>query len=170
MAKPKVVHIPGRNLNSRLKEELTRYLDAQGTDGGTSAGFRAWIIKRIGGETDLYIEALAGAADKTWRIPPKQADLDQFILNGMVWAEFLTRRVKGHYVTGDDIDADDEEEMFERVAIQYATVQDAIDNATIKLRKGAQAVASAERLSRQADEALRRAKGNPSKFLRDLAD
>jgi ribosomal protein L16/L10AE len=77
---------------------------------------------------DKYLEALAEASDRAWRVKPEQVDLE------------------------------------------YATVADLREHAQIHLRKAAQASSKANDEAKAADEAFRRAKGNLSKRLRELAD
>ena len=56
------------------------------------------------------------------------------------------------------------------VGSHYATVQDALDDATIHLRKAAQSASAAEEQMKAVDVMRRRAKGDLSKFIKDLVD
>jgi hypothetical protein len=156
------------NLKQLIRFEKKLYLADQATEGGSAAGFRKRIIEKYGDEPDKYIEALAEAADRGWRQPPRKAGPGLFSIDSDAVPEYLTRPNR-RYFSGDDLEADDEE-AFEQVDHLSATVNDQIDDAQIKLRQAARGSATAEGRAKQADEARRRAKGDVSKFLKDLAD
>lgn len=156
------------NLKQLIRFEKEEYLEEQGTEGGTAKGFRDRIIARYGEVPDKYIEALAAVADGGWREQPRKVGPDLFSIAKMTIPEYLTRS-KQHYVSAADLELEDQDE-FEQVKHVYATVNDLIDDSHIKLRKAGQAAAAAEVRAKQADEARRRARGDLSKFLKDLAD
>lgn len=159
-----------QNLDELIKFERELYLEKRKQHGGDAAGFRKWIINRYGEEPDKYLEALAAAADKGWRQRPREVGDDLFSIKDMKVAQYLTRPKSGA-VEGDDIEDDEDTgTVFQKVHCKYATVADLEADATIKLRKAAQSSASAERKMKQVDEARKRARGDVSKFIRDLAD
>jgi len=152
---------------SRMRAERARYLQARKREGGTASGFRDWIRARATDDPRLFpVDALRDeAATKAWESQPRKEGPDLFSVGGIAVPEFLTRSKVG-YVDGDAI-ADDE---FEKVAAEFATVNDRYEDAVIKMRKAAQASASAEQQMKQADECRRRARGDMSALLRDIAD
>jgi hypothetical protein len=154
-----------------MAAERPRYLDSCGVDGGTATGFREWIKKRCYEDPRLFpVDAIRDkAATAAWQAQPRRDGPDLFTIGGVTVPEFLTRPKNGH-VDGEDLEDEDGENGFEKVAQQYATVRDRRDDALIKLRKAAQSSAAAEKLMQNADECRRLAHGNMGAFLRDLAD
>ena len=108
------------------------------------------------------------ATTKAWQASPRHDGVDLFSINGISLPEFFTRPVN-NFATGEEIEADGEE-SFEKVATNYATVNDMHEDALIKMRKAAQASAAAENKMKLADEARKRAKGRMNVFLRDIVD
>lgn len=145
--------------------ERTRYIDSCGENAGTAAGFRDWIRGRCDADPRLfpYDQLRDDAATKAWEAQPRKAGPDLFSIAGIKLPEHLTRYKRGYY-------GDDDEDSFEKIAIQFATVQDRYEDAQIKMRVAARASAKAERDMQHADECRRRARGDMSKRLRDLAD
>jgi hypothetical protein len=156
-------------LRDLLTAEKLRYLDGGREMGGTAQGFRDYVREQIRREplkyTSLAIDAVMEATTRNWERSPRKHGADLFAIGGQTIAEALTRRSPG--AVGDD---PDDEEGFEKVLSIYATVADLREDAVIKLRKAAQASTAAERLMKVADEAIRRAHGDLSARLRDLAD
>lgn len=161
----------GMTLSALLNAKKKMYLERCKEHGGTAAGFRDHIKADFLADPDKYrarmLDAVMEATTKNWQAQPRKIGPDLFRINGMPIPEFLTRPVS--YVTGDDI-ADDDENRFEKVDYQFATVADLNDDTTIKLRKAAQASASAEQQAKAYDEARRRAGGRMNTFLKNVAD
>jgi hypothetical protein len=159
-------------LKQLLRFEKKRYLEARREAGGTAEGFRKRIRNMYAREKlkfdSLMLDALMEATTKQWQEKPRNKGPDLFSIGGHTVPEYLTRPANG-YVSGDDIEEDDEVK-YEKVDAAFATVNDLFDDATIKLRKAAQASTAAELEMRAADEARRRARGSMSAFLRDIAD
>jgi hypothetical protein len=103
------------------------------------------------------------AATRVWEAQPRKVGPDLFAISGVTIPEYLTRPAKIDFSIDDD-------DRFEKVDHRFATVHDLYQDATIKLRKSAQAAAIAEKEMQAADEALKRAGGDMSAFLRDLKD
>jgi hypothetical protein len=157
------------SLKQALRFEKKRYLEIRGSEGGTAAGFRDHVEKIYGGTIDRWkFEALAEASTRSWRAPPKKKGPDLFSLGGFEVPEYVTRP-KVRDVPIDDED-DEDEEQYEQVDHNSATVQDLIDDSVVKLRTAARTSAAADKRARQADEALRRCRGDRSILLKDLAD
>jgi hypothetical protein len=155
------------SLARHLKMERARYLDKCKEDGGTAVGFRNHVMKIDKGRIDKWAtEALMEAATRAWQSQPRKFGPDLFSINGIVVAEILTRPANP-FITGEELD---DEEAFEKVNSQHATVDDLHHDGLIKMRKAAQSSAAANEIMESADEALRRAKGNRKMFLRDLSD
>lgn len=158
----------GLTLSAIMRRERALYIDARAEKGGTADGFRQWVKERSDADPRLFsLDALRDeAATKIWQEQPRKRGPDLFSIGGVEVPEFLTRS-KGGHLDGDDID---DEEGFEKVGAKFATVNDRFEDAIIKMRQAARASAAAERTMQQADECRRRAKGDMSKFLRDIAD
>lgn len=154
------------SVSQLLRRERSIYLESCASTGGTASGFREWIKRRC--EEDPRIFPFDGlrdeAATKAWETQPRKGGPDLFSINGVAVQEFMVRPSKGY------VDGDFSDELFEKVDSRFATVADYIDDATIKLRKAAQASAAAEAQMQSADEARRRARGDLARFLRDLKD
>jgi hypothetical protein len=161
------------NLKELLKFEKKQYLTEQKIKGGSATGFRKRIIDKYGPVPDKYLEALAEASDRAWRVKPRRKSPDLFSIGGFDLPEYLTRAV-AEFFTGEDTEDDEAAggtaAAFEQVDLEYATVADLREHAQIHLRKAAQASSKANDEAKAADEAFRRAKGNLSKRLRELAD
>ena len=159
----------GLTLSSIMRREREVYLDMMGIKGGSAKGFRDWIARRHSEDPRLFpIDALRDeAANKGWQSPPRERGHDLFSLGGVPIPEFLTRSQSG-FPEGDDID--ETTDGFEKVSARFATVNDRFEDALIKMRKAAQSSAKAEKDMQQADEARRRARGDMSAFLKDIAD
>lgn len=163
--------------------ELSQYLTAQkkvflvGTKeiGGKAKGFRRHIGQRYSDDREFFnklvFDALMEAATKNWEQQPRKHGPDLFSINGHPIPEYLTRAAfPGFDDPDEEEDEDEEAEQFEKVDHQFATVNDLVADATIKLRKAAQSGAAAEEEMKAADVARRRARGNMTAYLRDLAD
>lgn len=157
----------GVKLSTIMRAERSRYLDSRGEKGGDAEGFRLWVKERSDADPRLFsLEALRDeAATKAWQTPPRNTGPDLFSIGGVEVPEFLTRSSAG--LDSDDLDDD---VSFEKVSAKFATVNDRFEDAIIKMRQAARASAAAERTMQQADECRRRARGDMSKFLRDLRD
>jgi hypothetical protein len=163
---PPYPDLVAENLKVAIRLLKKLYLERQKKKGGTNAGFREFVRVGLKDRPDMFVEALAMATDHGWRAPPADKGADLFNINGIPLPEYITRPAAGYY-------AGDEEEdgiEFEQVDHKSATVQDGVDDVTIKMRKAAQAAAKAEVRAKQIDVARRRAKGNLTMLLKDLAD
>lgn len=160
------------SLRDYLGGEKKRYLEECKTFGGTADGFRERVRAQYAAGPDQFnkyvLDSLMEATTKRWQTPPRDTGSDLFSIGGLVIPEHLTRP-SALFVTGEDVE-DDEESRFEKVDAAFATVNDLVDDATIKLRKAAQSSAAAERKMKAADEARRRARGNMSMLLSEIAD
>jgi hypothetical protein len=158
------------SLKDYLGVEKKRYLEECKAFGGTAEGFRDRVRSRYAAGPDEFnkfvLDSLMEATTKRWQAPPRDTGTDLFSIGGLVIPEHLTRPAAS-FVTGEDVENDD---RFEKVDAAFATVNDLVDDATIKLRKAAQSSAAAERKMKAADEARRRARGNMSTLLSDIAD
>ena len=159
------------NLRELLNIEKKRYLEERAAAGGTAAGFRERVRASYQADQMKYValvlDAVMESATKTWQQAPRKRGPDLFCVAGQTIPEYLTRPAS--FVTGDDIEHDDEEK-FEKVDAKFATISDLFDDATIKMRKAAQSSAAAETEMKAADEARRRARGNMAALLREIAD
>lgn len=163
---PPYLDLVAENLKVAIRLLKKMYLEGRKKKGGTSAGFREFVRIALKDRPDMFVEALAMASDHGWRAPPADTGPDLFNINGIALPQYLTRPAEGYY-------AGDEEEdgiEFEQVDHNSATVQDGLDDVTIKMRKAAQAAAKAEVRAKQIDVARRRAKGDLLMLLKDLAD
>lgn len=149
------------SLRQRALEEREKYLFAQGQAGGSAAGFRDWFDKAMALEEFAARQALDAVADRAWEAQPRKRGPDLFSLAGAPLPEAITRRALVSSEDGDD---------FEKVHQSFATVQDLLDDATIKEHNADRVVDAAAERRRQAETARRRAKGDLSMFLKDLAD
>jgi hypothetical protein len=165
---------PAASLGTLLTFEKKLYLEGAQTNGGTAEGFRNRIRRQYEEEplkfNSRVLDALMEAATKKWQAPPRKKGPDLFSIGGLIIPETLTRPSRGVILSGEDLEGDDEEELFEKIDHNFATVNDLFEDATIKLRKAAQAGTAAERRMQAYDEARRRARKNMSAFLKDLAD
>ena len=124
--------------------------------------------------TSLVLDALMEATTRKWQEQPRHRGPDLCEINGFTVPEYLTRPTKAYFdaeppaVSDDADDADDD--RFNKVDKDFATVADLQDDALIKLRNAARAGTKANREMDAADEAMRRARGNASALLRDIAD
>jgi hypothetical protein len=164
--------------------ELSMYLTAQKKQflvgakeiGGKAKGFRRYIGQQYSDDKEFFnklvLDALMEAATRKWEQQPRKQGPDLFSINGHPIPEFLTRAAFPGFDDPDEEEDEDEEEaeQFEKVDHQFATVNDLVADATIKLRKAAQSGAAAEEEMKAADVARRRARGNMTAYLRDLAD
>jgi hypothetical protein len=75
---------------------------------------------------------------------PRKKGPDLFSIAGYTIPEHLTRYASGFYSPEDDAEEEDEE-AYEKVDHDFATVNDLYDDATIKLRKAAQSSAAAKK-------------------------
>ena len=165
--------------------ERQRYLDSCGTSGGTAPGFREWIKKKCEADPKLYSYDFLRdrAANKVWESQPRKKGSDLFSIAGVTEPAFLTRRKTIVYgdaevaePADEDIEGDDDaasisnEEEFEKVALRFATVNDLWEDALIKTMKAGESAAAANKLMKHAEDCRRRARGNMTMFLRDLAD
>lgn len=150
--------------------EKARYLENCGVSAGTAKGFREWIADAAAHDPRVFpIDALRDeAADKAWQRQPRKRGPDLFSVAGINVAEFLTRRRKGY--TESDVEEGDEEGLFEKIDSRFATVDDYLEDALIKMRNAARASAAAEEQMKHGDEILRLARGDRSARLMSLAD
>jgi hypothetical protein len=153
-----------------LSEFKSRYIEGCKTTGATAKGFRTFIGKQYTSDRTkfdaLVVDALMEAATRCWERQPRRRGPDLFSISGETLPEFFTRSRQN--VGGADLF--DDEDGFEKVHQKFATVNDALEDATIGLRNAARASAAAEEKMRVVDEARKRAKGKMSAFLRDIAD
>lgn len=130
------------SLSELLAFEKDRYFNRCKENGGTAKGFRRHVTKEY--ERDklkfdsLMFQGLMEASTRCWERPPRNRGPDLFAVDGDTVPEILTRKRK----LFDFEDDADEEETFEKVHQKYATVNDLYEDATIKMRKAAQAGAS----------------------------
>lgn len=167
-------------MSAYLSNEKRNYLEATKQTGGTARGFRELIKRKYEADKDSFLkmalDATMEATTHVWQRAPRRVGPDLFSLAGYTIPEYLTR--PRYAVPDADDDAEDtedtedeeDEDSFEKVAQAYATVQDLVADATLKLRKAAQSATAAEREMKAADEALRRARGVRSALLADIAD
>jgi len=160
---------------SRLSKHLAglkkKYILERETAGGTAHGFGEYLGREYQNNqllfADMILDAVLEAGRKAWERPPRRGGPDLFTIAGYEVPEYFTRPTNG-YIPNQE--AGDDNEGFEKVDAKYATVQDMIDDATIHLRKAAQASSAAAAQMDAADEARRRARNNLATFLRDIAD
>jgi hypothetical protein len=127
--------------------ERTRYIESCGKEGGHAAGFREWIANVCEEDPRLYpYEAMRNeAATKAWQAQPRRRGPDLFTVAGIAIPEFLTRRGRGF--------TDEDDDGFE-----------------IKILKAADATAAARLQYQNYEVMLRKAGGDWSVLLKDLAD
>jgi hypothetical protein len=158
-------------LSAYLSGQKKQYLVDAEDHGGSADGFRKRIGEKYSDDPrffgKLVYEALMEAATKKWEQQPRKRGPDLFAINGYAVPEFLTRQA---FPAGDTEPEEDDEDLYEKVDQQFATVNDLYADATIKLRKAAQSGAAAELEMKAADEARRRARGNMAAYLRDVTD
>jgi hypothetical protein len=158
-------------LSAYLAAQKKKFLIEREQDGGRAKGFREYVGRQYQIDpayfTKLALDAVMEATTKAWERPARRAGPDLFSIADYAIPEYLTRPTN-NYVSDDDLD--DETEAFEKVDHAFATVQDLLYDATIKLRKAAQSSAVAEREMKAVDDARRRARGNMTTLLRDIAD
>lgn len=156
-------------LTMHLRTQKGQFLEARAERGGTAEQFRTYVRQAYFDEPVRYdsfvVEALMEAATRTWQEMPRKRGPDLFSISNVAIPETLTRR----RASVDGMAADDDED-FEKVSSQYATVNDLYEDATIKMRKAAQSSAAAESEMVAADEARKRAGGKMDARLKDLAD
>lgn len=158
-------------MSAFLNSQKKKFLLARCEDGGRARHFREYIGKAYQDDpayfSKLILDAVMESATKAWEKQARHKGPDLFTVADYTIPEFLTRPTNG-YVSDEDLD--DETEAFEKVAQEFATIQDLFYDATIKLRKAAQSSAIAEREMKAVDEARRRARGNMTTRLKDIAD
>ncbi|HYM25283.1 MAG TPA: hypothetical protein VEU08_18830 [Vicinamibacterales bacterium] len=158
-------------LTAYLNEQKRSFLLEQKQTGGKARAFRAYVGTKYQADPGFFVklvlDAVMEAATKTWERQPRRRGPDLFAIAGYTIPEFLTGPAKG-YIDADD--PDDDAEVYEKVAYEYATLQDLLDDAMIKFRKAAQASAAAEDAMKAVDEARRRARGDMTVFLLEIAD
>jgi hypothetical protein len=158
-------------LSAYLNNQKKQYLLERKQTGGKAAGFREFVRGKYqddpGYFTKLALDAVMESTTKAWERQPRRKGPDLFSIADYTIPEYLTRPTND-YVSDDDLE--DETESFEKVDHEFATVQDLLYDATIKLRKAAQSSAVAEREMKAVDDARRRARGNMTTLLRDIAD
>ena len=161
-------NIMDQTLSKYLRMERKLYLESCGESGGTAEGFRVHIrdlsIKEPKKFEVWKLDALMEATTKTWETQPRKHGDDLFSIAGIIIPEHLTRPSR-NYETGADA-----ENEFEKVDSEFATVNDLREDAILHMRIAAQTAAAAEQQMETADEALKRAKGNLRKRLKDIAD
>jgi len=148
--------------------ERSKYLATQETTGGTASGFRQWVRKAVEADPRIFpADALRDeAATKAWETQPRKKGPDLLSVAGIDIPEYLTRHRRG-FTEGD---VDEIEDLFEKIDSRFATVDDYLEDAMVKLRNAARASASAERQAAHADQCLRLARFDRAARLRDLAD
>jgi hypothetical protein len=157
-------------LSAYLSGQKKQYLLGVEEHGGKAPGFRRHIGDKYTGDPEFFhalvLDALMEAATKKWQQQPRKRGPDLFSIGGYTIPEFLTRPS----MSMDTEPEEDDEDAYEKVDQQFATVNDLYADATIKLRKAAQSGAAAEQEMRAADDARRRARGNMAAYLRDITD
>lgn len=157
-------------LRQLLKKEKTNYLDNREQQGGTAEGFRECMRAQYRRDplrfNSLVLDALMESTTKCWQAQPRKHGKDLFSVAEVSIPEFLTRPIIPH-ISEEILDDD---EAFEKVSQKFATVSDLDKDLSVKLRKAAQSAAAANELAKALDEARRRAHGDDSTFLRDVAD
>lgn len=161
------------SLSAFLEAERKKYLEQCQESGGTAQGFRDHIATLSTQDPLRFkrwqFEALMEATTKKWQAPPRKHGPDLFSINGEEIPEHLTRP-SSQFLFEEEALEEDDENAFEKVDSEYATVNDLFQDALIKMRKAAQSGAQAERKMKIADEARRRAQGKMNTFLRAIAD
>jgi hypothetical protein len=160
----------GENISEFLAIQRQQYLDLRRDLGGSREGFRnhVWAaVKKdpLKGEA-LMMGAWMEAANRAWEKQPRKQGPDLFSIDGYTVPEHLTRP---RYDDADDGEEADDAD-YEKVDSKYATVNDLYEDALIKMRNAARASAAAEIKMKAADVARRRAGGDLSKHLTDIAD
>jgi hypothetical protein len=163
-------------LSQYLKAERESYLYGEGATGGTAENFRKRIAKKAKEEPAKFeamvLDAWMEASTRAWQKPPKRRDPDMFSIGGMALPEFFVRRRMPETWDEEDDSSDPEamDQFLEKVHCDFATVADAYADATIKMRKAAQASAAAEEDMKLADLARRRSRGRLEARLVELVD
>jgi hypothetical protein len=156
-----------------LAREKRKYIKGAEADAGNPQGFRDYIHALRDANPEyweaLMLQGLIGNANAAWAKPPRNQGPDLFSIGGFTYAEWLTRPAPGHVPDG-QTDIDENDENFEKVDQNFATIDDAYSDAMIKMRVAAQTSSRAERQMKATDLALRRAKGDRSARLADVAD
>jgi hypothetical protein len=149
--------------------ERTQYIEActENDEAGDAPGFRDWIRRRCIEDPRLFPYDMLRdeAATKAWQAQPRKKGPDLFSVASVKLPEHLTRYKKGFYDEGDE-----DGTLFEKISSKIATVNDRYEDALIKMRGAAKSVAAAEQDMQHADECRRRARGDMTVRLRDLAD
>jgi hypothetical protein len=157
-----------QTVSMRMAELRERYLEEQERRGGNSVGWQEYWITEFRKNPERYdvlaLAKMAGA--KAWEAKPKEDGPTLFSIAGVKIPEHITRPAQGFlFDTGMD-----DESAFEKVSHKFATIADGRADAHVKTRKAGQAAAAAERKQAAMDEAERRAGGDVSKLLKDVAD
>jgi hypothetical protein len=155
-----------------LNKQRAIYLEKCEEDGGTAGGFRDYIAKWQAKDPLLLekwkFEALMEATTLAWQAPPKKRGDDLFSISDVEVHSHITRPIV-EYANGEEIEAE-KEDAFEKVSCNFATIHDWFQEWQIKVRKAAQSSAAAEKQAKGIDEARKRAKGDMTVLLRDVAD
>lgn len=156
-------------LDKKISALKIKYLEECGSEGGTNEGFRQYARAEYAREPEWFasrvLDGVVSAVNRNWSARPRKRGDDLFSIAGYVVPETLTRPS----VEGGEIDFDNER-SFKKVHVRFATVQDLIDEGTIKTRKASQTKRAADELVSVGNEALRRAGGNRAALLKDVAD
>ena len=130
----------GLTLSKFLDIEFTKYLDQRKEVGGNCSGFLSFVTEGMKDDPPKYLgffyEAVREAAKRRWEKTPRQSGPDLFSINGETEPSHYTR-LASRYVDGEELE-NKGEDGFEKVAQQYATINDMRDDALIKMRKAAQ--------------------------------
>jgi hypothetical protein len=155
-----------------MQIELDKLLKKKGKAGASAADWRKHLSGLYHDDPATFealtLQLLLEAGDKNWRKPPRVDGPDLFSVAGVTIASYLTRPISA-YVDAKDV-ADESQDQFQKVSVEFATIADAKDDMQIKMRKAAQSSAAAERLAQAVDEMVKRAKGKMSTLIKSVAD
>lgn len=143
-----------------IREKKHIYLDRVGKAGGDKEQFRRLIDDDFQTHPENYNvrAAVLEAADRVWDENEKMEGDDLFTLNGVKMAQTYTYP---------DAAADGK---FRKIAFKYSSIFHLREDAIITIRSGGEIVTAGEAKMKLADEALRRARGNPAALLSTVVD
>jgi hypothetical protein len=143
-----------------IRQKKREYLKRAGTVGGDKEEFRRVIDDDFLTHPENYNvrAAVLEAADRIWDENEKTDGPDLFSINGVTLARSFTFP---------DLTR---EGQYRKVDCEFASVFHLREDAILTIRSGGEIVAAGEAKMKLADEALRRAAGNPSTLLKTIID